>query len=605
MTIAGYISRSIIISISFIALLFSPAAGARDFSISTTTSSGRTITVSAIFQEIFKVTNVSDTEIPRPPVLTHETKYNVILNNIISTDTVGSRYSLSANESEVVLNRRSGELTFRLPNRESIIDFGKRSITDSTYSLQLYVPQGGKWLGGDGTGDTLDFSGDTIRLCHEGLKDSPEAGNKIYPFFYSTLGYALLFDYEGEAEIIFNKRSIEYRAFTNRPVNYYLLTRSFNRMHFSKSSLYDLQQMSTGLRLPSSKIRSSLLGLLTIKNDTVYPGSVPIARQPFKPIDSWENFSELLARATNCGLNAESPELIVAIDPTKAADNQDYELYIRLLQANLFGNHFIISDIDSSKLTQKQKNIIDSLHNRRLRMLPYIYSLWETHSDFYPVPINYYDKDNIVTTDCQDQFLWGREMMTAPVSEKGMEKRQITFQGKHDWYDFNNPTKIYRDTTLIYEAPLSLLPCFIREGSIIATADYPMRSITDYRTDMFTIEIFPSLKDIASFVLPITNPSTDSDSHGYLDFLSGQDGNEIYLFISDSGENKNDNTHLTIKYHNISSPPKKIFDQKGRIIQFKYDSLEKCLIFDISFKTGSEMDLKILLPESATTKRNL
>lgn len=109
--------------------------------------------------------------------------------------------------------------------------------------------------------------------------------------------------------------------------------------------------------------------------------------------------------------------------------------------------------------------------NLRYSYLPYTYTLaWENATKGVPLarPVNFHDtaSSNPSSADCSDQYLWGQNILVAPVMTPD-HSRRITFpQG--EWVDLNEMSKEYTGgTTITYSAPLECLPHFGRKGAFL------------------------------------------------------------------------------------------------------------------------------------------
>lgn len=116
-------------------------------------------------------------------------------------------------------------------------------------------------------------------------------------------------------------------------------------------------------------------------------------------------------------------------------------------------------------------NSVRNYLNLRYKHLPYLYSLiYENATTGVPLarPLNFYDADPAPLADSKDAYLWGRDLLVAPVVTDATQ-RSITFpQGT--WVDVSNPGTTYSGgSTISYSAPLSKLPLFARKGSFITT----------------------------------------------------------------------------------------------------------------------------------------
>lgn len=170
----------------------------------------------------------------------------------------------------------------------------------------------------------------------------------------------------------------------------------------------------------------------------------------------------------------------------------------------------------------------------RYSYLPYTYTLaFENATTGTPLarPINFHSAGTSVA-DCRDEYLWGRDILVAPVLSN-TTSRNVTFpEGR--WVDLNDMSRVYDgNSTVSYDAPLSVLPHFGREGSFItrysqdtytstSEIDHSALSITYLMSDEqpeVTATIFDddrksprSLEDEA-FMLTTVTGSRQSDGH--------------------------------------------------------------------------------------------
>jgi alpha-glucosidase/alpha-D-xyloside xylohydrolase len=108
----------------------------------------------------------------------------------------------------------------------------------------------------------------------------------------------------------------------------------------------------------------------------------------------------------------------------------------------------------------------DELH---YRLMPYNYTLaWEARNSGMPMMRAmwlHYPGD----TKCRetgDQYLWGRDMLVAPVYEKGAVTRSV-YLPKGNWYDWWTNTKEAGGKTVTRIVDLSTMPIYVRAGAII------------------------------------------------------------------------------------------------------------------------------------------
>ena len=105
----------------------------------------------------------------------------------------------------------------------------------------------------------------------------------------------------------------------------------------------------------------------------------------------------------------------------------------------------------------------------RYQLMPYTYTLaWEARNNGMPLQRAmwlHYPTDEKVR-NMGNQFLWGRDLLIAPVFEKGATTREV-YLPKGDWYDWWTNTKETGGKTITKQVDLSVMPMYVRAGSII------------------------------------------------------------------------------------------------------------------------------------------
>jgi len=91
----------------------------------------------------------------------------------------------------------------------------------------------------------------------------------------------------------------------------------------------------------------------------------------------------------------------------------------------------------------------------------------------------HYPKD---ATACQtgDQYLWGRDILVAPVYEKGAVSRKV-YLPEGEWFDWWTNEKISGGKTVLKQVDLSVMPLYVRAGAIIPFD--PVRQYTEQPVD--------------------------------------------------------------------------------------------------------------------------
>ena len=128
----------------------------------------------------------------------------------------------------------------------------------------------------------------------------------------------------------------------------------------------------------------------------------------------------------------------------------------------------------------------------RYRLMPYLYSaVRETHETGLPImrALWLHYPDDAAAVARGDQYLWGRDMLVAPVVEKGAAERRLYLPRGH-WYDFWTEEKIEGGREVSKAVDLSTMPLYVRAGSII-----PMGPVKQYAAEKvdgpLTLLIYP------------------------------------------------------------------------------------------------------------------
>ncbi len=114
----------------------------------------------------------------------------------------------------------------------------------------------------------------------------------------------------------------------------------------------------------------------------------------------------------------------------------------------------------------------------RYQLMPYTYTLaWEARETGLPLMramwLHY--ADDIRARSIGTQFLWGRDMLIAPVFTKGAASRDV-YLPKGDWYDWWTNQKEAGGRTVTRQVDLATMPIYVRAGAIIPVD--PVRQYT-------------------------------------------------------------------------------------------------------------------------------
>jgi alpha-glucosidase/alpha-D-xyloside xylohydrolase len=136
----------------------------------------------------------------------------------------------------------------------------------------------------------------------------------------------------------------------------------------------------------------------------------------------------------------------------------------------------------------------------RYRMLPYLYSaVRECATTGVPVMralwLHYPDDPTAVARS--DQYLWGRDILVAPVVEKAATSRPI-YLPRGNWYDFWTGNVVEGGREINRPVDLETLPLYVRAGTLLPLG--PVKQHTGENLDHpLSLSIYPGAD--ASFLI--------------------------------------------------------------------------------------------------------
>ena len=218
---------------------------------------------------------------------------------------------------------------------------------------------------------------------------------------------------------------------------------------------------------------------------------------------SWEGLQAQVPALVNCSMSGVG-YLGSDIGGFCNSDNESDDLYLRWVQLGVFYPVMRTHAIESlNPEPYNRPNILDKVRdaiNLRYAYIPYTYTrayLNTRYGSPMARPANFADEDKSVLANCKDAYLWGPDIFVAPVVNSS-NSRNITFP-EGDWLDMKDFSTIYQghQTVNNYNAPLEVLPRFMRRGSFVPRYRQDTFSSTaEIRTSQVTIDYFPSWNDI-------------------------------------------------------------------------------------------------------------
>jgi alpha-glucosidase (family GH31 glycosyl hydrolase) len=136
----------------------------------------------------------------------------------------------------------------------------------------------------------------------------------------------------------------------------------------------------------------------------------------------------------------------------------------------------------------------------RYRMLPYLYSaVHECTTSGMPImrPLWLHFCDDPKAVACEDEYLWGRNLLVAPVVEKGATSRTV-YLPKGGWYDFWSGEHFEGGREISRAVDLETTPLYARAASVLPLG--PVKQyVSEEKDEPLSILIYPGAD--ASFLL--------------------------------------------------------------------------------------------------------
>jgi alpha-glucosidase (family GH31 glycosyl hydrolase) len=147
---------------------------------------------------------------------------------------------------------------------------------------------------------------------------------------------------------------------------------------------------------------------------------------------------------------------------------------------------------DPSELHNPQvEPICRSYLELRYRLMPYLYSaVREAHDTGMPIMralwLHYPDDPKAASRG--DEYLWGRDILVAPVVEKGTTHRKL-YLPRGRWYDYWSRSPVMGGQEITRYVNLSTMPLYIRAGAILPL-DPPRQYVAEPTDQPTTLTIY-------------------------------------------------------------------------------------------------------------------
>ena len=128
----------------------------------------------------------------------------------------------------------------------------------------------------------------------------------------------------------------------------------------------------------------------------------------------------------------------------------------------------------------------------RYRMLPYLYSaVRECALTGMPImrSLWLHYPDDALAAARGDEYLWGRDILVAPITERGADTR-LLYLPRGSWYDFWTGDAIEGGREIKRQVDLETIPLYVRAGTILPMG--PVKQYTGEKSDQpLNVSVYP------------------------------------------------------------------------------------------------------------------
>ncbi|QST01980.1 glycoside hydrolase family 31 protein [Pontibacillus sp. ALD_SL1] len=199
-------------------------------------------------------------------------------------------------------------------------------------------------------------------------------------------------------------------------------------------------------------------------------------------VSQWDHLQMSIPMNANVGLSGQP---FVGNDIGGFADRPDAEMYARWIEVGAFLPFSRVHYDSDAKAAVKQgqepwafgqevEDISKKYIEMRYKLMPYLYNTFvdaaETGSPVQQ-PLVYQFQEDENTYDISDQFMFGEEMMLAPVVKEGQTERDVYLPEGEKWVDYWTGKEYQGGQTIHTAAELDHLPIYVKKDAMIPTRE--------------------------------------------------------------------------------------------------------------------------------------
>jgi alpha-glucosidase len=189
-------------------------------------------------------------------------------------------------------------------------------------------------------------------------------------------------------------------------------------------------------------------------------------------VSRWDHLWLSIPMAMGLGLSGQA---FVGADVGGFVGHTNAELFLRWMQYGTLTpfcrNHSEIGNADQYAWTWGEtiEDLVRAAIELRYRLLPYVYAAFLTASETgAPVqrPLVFDHQDDPAVRDIDDEYLFGPDLLVAPVFEAGTTARQV-YLPSGGWYDWHGGEAIAGRRYVVAPTPMDRIPLYARAGAVV------------------------------------------------------------------------------------------------------------------------------------------
>ena len=209
----------------------------------------------------------------------------------------------------------------------------------------------------------------------------------------------------------------------------------------------------------------------------------------------WDHLWLSMPMAAGFGISGQA---FVGADIGGFQGNSNAELFLRWMQYGTLTpfcrNHSEIRNVDQYAWAfgEVVQDLVRTAIKLRYRLLPYIYAAFLRASETgAPVqrPLVFDSQYDATVRDIDDQYLFGPDLLVAPVTEAGQTARQV-YLPAGTWYDWHTLEALTGKRFVRVDTPLDRIPIYARGGAVIPMWTEAPPSTSGYHPTAVELHVF-------------------------------------------------------------------------------------------------------------------